>query len=73
MPAANFNGDTSFTYTAKDDAGATDASPVNATITITITLVNDAPTTNDVSASGAEDAAFIAITEERGAAHHAAS
>ena len=55
VPTANFNGNTSFKYAAKDDAGAADASPVNTTITIT--LVNDAPTTNHVSAIGAEDAA----------------
>ena len=60
VPAANFNGDTNFTYAAKDDAGAADASPVNTTINIT--LVYDAPTTNHVSASGAEDAASIIIT-----------
>ena len=60
VPTADFNGNTSFTYAAKDDAGAADASP--ATVTITVTAVNDAPSTNNVSASGAEDAASISIT-----------
>ncbi len=39
-----------FIYPDGNDAGATDASPA----TITVTAVNDAPTTNAVSTSGAE-------------------
>ncbi len=59
VPAADFNGTASFTYAAKDDGGASDATP--ATATITVTPVNDAPTTDTVAASGAEDAASIAV------------
>ncbi|QJW84707.1 tandem-95 repeat protein [Ramlibacter terrae] len=60
VPAANFNGNAGFTYTVTDDLGLADASP--ATATISVAAVNDVPVATDVSASGAEDAASIAIT-----------
>jgi VCBS repeat-containing protein len=51
-PAANYFGADSFTYKASD--GAADSNI--ATVTITVTPVNDAPTTNDAAGSGDEDA-----------------
>ena len=60
VPDADFNGDVTFDYAATDDDGAVDATP--ATATITVTDVNDGPTTNDAAASGAEDAASISVT-----------
>ena len=50
-PAANFNGDANFTYSASDG----DANSSGATATISIASVNDAPIAKDVSASGNED------------------
>ncbi|HEX7946396.1 MAG TPA: Ig-like domain-containing protein, partial [Phenylobacterium sp.] len=52
-PNANWSGGTSFHYAAKDDLGAADATPNTATITVT--GVNDAPTTNNTEATGTED------------------
>ncbi|MFC6199503.1 tandem-95 repeat protein, partial [Ponticaulis profundi] len=49
-PDADFNGTTSFTYTV--NGGDT------ATVTLTVTPVNDAPVGTDGSASGAEDTAI---------------
>ena len=60
VPNANYNGSTNFAFAAKDNSGTTDPSP--ATATITVNAVNDAPTTDNVSASGNEDAASIAVT-----------
>ena len=60
VPNADFNGDVTFDYAATDDDGAVDATP--ATATITVTDVNDGPTTADAAASGAEDAASISVT-----------
>ena len=52
-PSANLNGSDSFTWRAKD---TTNAYSNNATQSITINAVNDAPTTSSsVSASGTED------------------
>ncbi|HEX2547270.1 MAG TPA: tandem-95 repeat protein, partial [Ramlibacter sp.] len=59
VPGANFNGGTSFGYRALDDLGGTS---LTAAVTINVSAVNDAPTVNNVTASGAEDAASIAIT-----------
>ncbi|WP_407659994.1 Ig-like domain-containing protein [Hyalangium gracile] len=42
-PAPNFNGTTTFQYTASDGRGGTDT----ATVTVTVTPVNDDPTAND--------------------------
>jgi hypothetical protein len=62
-PDANWSGVTTFQYAARDNS-----TPVNlqdstpATVTITITPVNDPPTTADTSASGLEDAAQILVT-----------
>ncbi|WP_290689202.1 Ig-like domain-containing protein [Aquabacterium sp.] len=53
-PTANYNGTDSFTVTVADGQGGTTTSTIN----ITVTPVNDAPTTNDVSVSGNEDSAI---------------
>src|SRR5439155_330423 len=50
-PAANFNGTDSFTYKAND--GTADSNV--ATVTLTVTAVNDAPVANNDSATTAED------------------
>jgi hypothetical protein len=52
-PNANFNGTDSFTYTAND--GTTDSA--EATITVTVSAVNDLPTVADVAVSTTEDTA----------------
>ncbi|MDB5425721.1 MAG: thrombospondin [Phenylobacterium sp.] len=49
-PTANWNGQASFLYSSKDNSGAVDGTP--ATAQITVTSVNDAPTTNDVCVTG---------------------
>lgn len=56
VPDAGFSGGTSFTFAALDDSGAEDGSPATASIT-----VREPPAATDVSATGAEDAASIAI------------
>ncbi len=53
MPNPDFNGTDTFTYTAND--GTVDSAP--ATVTITVTAVNDAPVASDVTASTNEDVA----------------
>lgn len=55
-PAANFNGVETFVYTLSDGA-ATDT----ATVTVTVTPVNDDPVATDDSASVAEDSASTSI------------
>ncbi len=50
-PAANFNGATSFSYTISDGNGGTDS----ATVSVTVTPVNDPPTVVDDTRSVAED------------------
>ncbi|MEQ1576886.1 MAG: tandem-95 repeat protein, partial [Hyphomicrobium sp.] len=50
-PTPNFNGAASFTYTARDSAGATSTATVN----VTVNAVNDAPVAFDDSAKGSED------------------
>ncbi len=50
-PAANFHGSDSFTVTVSDGQGGS----VLSTVSITVTPVNDAPTSNNPSVSGAED------------------
>src|SRR2546430_1413871 len=52
-PAANYNGGDSFTYKANDGALNSNV----ATVTITVTAVNDAPVANAQSATTAEDTA----------------
>ena len=51
MPDPEFAGPVSFVYTLQDDAGATDT----ATVTVTVSSVNDAPVANDDAATAAED------------------
>ncbi|MFL6195457.1 MAG: Ig-like domain-containing protein, partial [Thermoanaerobaculia bacterium] len=51
VPAANYGGSDSFTYTVSDGNGGS----ATATVTITVTSVNDAPVANADSATVAED------------------
>ena len=51
VPAANFSGAASFTYTMKDAAGATST----ATVTVNVAAVADAPVVTVASASGRAD------------------
>ncbi|RAW01361.1 tandem-95 repeat protein [Pseudochryseolinea flava] len=58
-PASNFNGTVQIVYTVNDNGGATSAP---ATITITVTPVNDAPVAvNDVLTTGEGNDATLAI------------
>ncbi len=50
-PAANYTGPDSFTFVANDGTGDSEA----ATVSLTVTAVNDAPSANDQSVSLAED------------------
>src|SRR5207249_3579048 len=50
-PTANYNGSDSFTFKASD--GITNSTP--ATVSITVTAVNDAPVANSQSVSTSED------------------
>lgn len=50
-PTANWNGQTTFTYTVRDKAGST----ATATVTVTVTPVNDKPIATNDSDSMAED------------------
>ena len=59
-PVSNYFGVTTFDFAAKDDGGLVDASA--ATATITVTSVNDEPTTSAAVASGDQSATSIAIT-----------
>ncbi|MDH4246186.1 MAG: Ig-like domain-containing protein [Deltaproteobacteria bacterium] len=54
-PVSNYNGADSFTFTASDGM----ATSASATISLTVTPVNDAPTAADNSASTAEDTAVV--------------
>jgi hypothetical protein len=57
---ANYNGSDSFTYTIRDNGttnGVNDFKSDTATVSITVTAVNDAPTCSDDSATTAEDTA----------------
>ncbi|MEQ1275568.1 tandem-95 repeat protein, partial [Acinetobacter ursingii] len=58
-PNANWNGSTSFQYSATDNNGLISGS--NATSTITVTAVNDAPVAQATTASGNEDT-IIAVS-----------
>src|SRR5207248_1612437 len=58
-PNANYNGSDSFTYTVTDNGttnGASDPKSSTATVSVTVTEVNDAPTAAADSATVAEDA-----------------
>ncbi|MEM1095994.1 MAG: tandem-95 repeat protein [Bacteroidota bacterium] len=55
-PAADFNGADSFSYTVNDDSGATSNA---ATVTVTVTAVNDVPIAIDDPVTTAEDAAVL--------------
>jgi hypothetical protein len=65
-PAANFNGPVSFSYTITDNGttdGVADPKTVAGTASLTVTTVNDAPTTTPVSlGSVAEDSGSVTIT-----------
>ena len=50
-PNPNFNGTDSFTFTASDGTIGSNT----ATVTLTVTAVNDAPVAQNASASGNED------------------
>jgi ELWxxDGT repeat protein len=54
VPAADFNGNDSFTYTVSDGQGGS----ATGAVTLTVTAVNDAPVANDDVYFGTEDAAF---------------
>ena len=54
-PNGNFNGADSFEYTIDDGNGGSDT----ATVSLTITPINDAPTATDDTASTAEDSAVV--------------
>ncbi|MBK8900370.1 MAG: tandem-95 repeat protein [Anaerolineaceae bacterium] len=56
-PAANFFGSESFTYTMNDGHGGSDS----ATVTITVTAVNDTPTASDDTTTVAEDSDTTAV------------
>jgi large repetitive protein len=59
---ADYNGPDSFTYTVTDDGttnGVADHKSDTATVTITVTEVNDAPTAVNDSASVAEDSSVV--------------
>ncbi|HET7434298.1 MAG TPA: Ig-like domain-containing protein [Thermoanaerobaculia bacterium] len=61
-PAANFSGSASFQYTVTDDGttnGAADPKTSSATVTITITEVNDAPVANADAKSTNEDTPLV--------------
>jgi hypothetical protein len=55
VPPANFNGDVTFTYTAND--GTTDSN--TATVTITVTPVNDRPVARNDSYNSPEDTQLV--------------
>src|SRR5690606_8949048 len=55
-PKANWNGTTSFTYRASDG----ELNSNTATVSVTVTPVNDAPVANNVSITTAEDTAGVA-------------
>src|SRR5439155_14370758 len=54
MPALDFNGSDNFTYVARDEVVDSNV----ATVSLTVTAVNDAPVAADLSASTAEDTPF---------------
>ena len=56
-PTANFNGNTTISYTVSDGHGGTDT----ATVYVTVNPVNDAPIANASSASGNEDTAIPVV------------
>jgi VCBS repeat-containing protein len=55
LPAANYNGADSFTYTMQDDQGATSSAVVN----LTVAAVNDAPVGVNDSATILEDTPYV--------------
>jgi VCBS repeat-containing protein len=54
VPAPNFNGTDSFTYTVSDGNGGT----TTGTVSVNVAAVNDAPTTSGGTATGNEDTAI---------------
>jgi VCBS repeat-containing protein len=56
-PDANYNGEATFQYSISDGHGGTS----NATVTLYVTAVNDAPTTSNQSLTTAEDTALSGV------------
>lgn len=61
-PAPNFSGTASVNYTVADGNGGTD----DATLTITVTAVNDAPRGFDATVSTTEDSSYSFLTSDFG-------
>ena len=67
-PDANYNGSDTISFSVSDNVNGTiatgtgSATGANKSIDVTVSAVNDAPTTDDTSGSGAEDNGAIAIT-----------
>ncbi|MBL8808478.1 MAG: tandem-95 repeat protein, partial [Rhodospirillales bacterium] len=55
VPAADFNGTDTFTYTVSDGNGGT----TTGTVSVNVAAVNDGPTTSGGTASGAEDTQIV--------------
>ncbi|MEZ6114529.1 MAG: Ig-like domain-containing protein, partial [Pirellulaceae bacterium] len=69
-PAANFNGQDTFTYVVTDNGqtnGSNDFKTATGTVTVTVSAVNDAPVaTNDTQSATEDTAKTIAITDLTG-------
>ncbi|MDH5752863.1 MAG: Ig-like domain-containing protein, partial [Deltaproteobacteria bacterium] len=57
-PSPDYNGSDSFTYTATDSSGETNATSAEVTVNLTVASVNDAPLASSQNASGNEDQAL---------------
>jgi len=72
LPAANWNGATSFTYTVTDNggtAGGGQDTSAPATVSITITAVNDAPTISDPGPQSTNEETALVFDGGVGAGH----
>ncbi len=58
-PTADYSGAASFTYQVKDSAGAMSAT--SATVTVSVTAVNDAPVVSASAGSGAEETTITGV------------